>query len=54
MMSNILLGFKVFFNFLSFQIKSDDIPPEVTLNDVNNTVMGKANKGKNQNVQYVK
>ena len=33
-----------FFNFLSFQIKSDDIPPEVKLNDVNNREMGKANK----------
>ena len=33
-----------FFNFLSFQIKSDDIPPEVKLDDVNNTEMGKANK----------
>ena len=43
-----------FFNFFSFQIKSDDIPPEVTLDDVNNTEMGKANKGKNRNVQYVK
>ena len=28
MMSKILLGFKVFFNFLSSQIKSDDIPPK--------------------------
>ena len=32
------------FNFLSSQIKSDDIPPEVKLDDVNNTEMGKANK----------
>ena len=43
-MSQILFGFKVFFNFLSSQIKSDDIPPEVKLDDVNNTEMGKANK----------
>ena len=33
-----------FFNFLSSQIKSDDILPEVKLDDVNNTEMGKANK----------
>ena len=33
-----------FFNFLSSQIKSDDIPLEVKLDDVNNTEMGKANK----------
>ena len=33
-----------FFNFLSSQIKSDDIPPEVKLDDVNNTKMRKANK----------
>ena len=33
-----------FFNFLSSQIKSDDIPPEVKLDDVNNREMGKANK----------
>ena len=44
MMSKILLGFKVFLNFLSSQIKSDDIPPEVKLDDVNNTEMGKATK----------
>ena len=43
-MSKILLGFKVFLNFLSSQIKSDDIPPEVKLDDVNNTEMGKATK----------
>ena len=30
---------QVFFNFLSSQIESDDIPP-----DVNNTEIGKANK----------
>ena len=33
-----------FFNFLPSQIKSDDIPPEVKLDDANNTGMGKANK----------
>ena len=44
MISKILLGFKVFFNFLSSQIKSDDIPSEVKLDDVNNTEMGKATK----------
>ena len=33
-----------FFNFLSSQIKSDDTPLEVKLDDVNNTEMGKANK----------
>ena len=33
-----------FFNFLSSEIKSDDILPEVKMNDVNNTEMGKANK----------
>ena len=33
-----------FLNFLSSQIKSDDIPTEVKLDDVNNTEMGKANK----------
>ena len=33
-----------FFYFLSSKIKSDDIPPEVKLDDVNNTEMGKANK----------
>ena len=33
-----------FFNFLSSQIKSDDIPPEVKLDDIKNTEMGKANK----------
>ena len=34
MMSNILLGFKAYFNFLSSQIKSDGILPEVKLNDI--------------------
>ena len=33
-----------FSNFLSSQIKSDDIPPEVKLDDVNNTEKGEANK----------
>ena len=33
-----------FFSFLSSQRKSDDIPTEVKLDDVNNTEMGKANK----------
>ena len=33
-----------FFYFLSSQIKSDDILPEVEMDDVNNTEMGKANK----------
>ena len=33
-----------FLNFLSSQIKPDDFPPEVKLDDVNNTEMGKANK----------
>ena len=33
-----------FFNFLSSQVKSDDILPEVKLDDVNKTEMGKANK----------
>ena len=41
MMLKILLGFKY---FLTSQRKSDDIPPEVKLDDVNNTEMGKANK----------
>ena len=39
----ILLGFKVL-NFLYSLIKSDDIPPEGKLDDVNNTEMRKANK----------
>ena len=33
-----------FFNFLSTEIKSDDIPPEVKLDHVNNTEKGEANK----------
>ena len=32
------------FNFLSSQIKPNDIPPEIKLDDVNNTEIGKANK----------
>ena len=43
MMSNILVGFKVFFNFLSFQIKSDDIPLE----------MAKANKSVKMRTQIL-
>ena len=35
---------KYFFNFLSSQIESDDLLPEVKLDDVNNTEMGKALK----------
>ena len=43
-----------FFNFLSSQIKSDDILPEVELDDVNNTEMGKANKSvKTANTDFV-
>ena len=42
-----------FFNFLSFQIKSDDIPPEVKLNDVNNTEMEKSNKSVNIRIQIL-
>ena len=33
-----------FFNFLSSQIKSDDILPKVKMDNVNNTEMGKVNK----------
>ena len=33
-----------FFNFLSSQIKSDDIPPEVKLDGINNTEMWNPNK----------
>ena len=33
-----------FFDFLSSQIKSDDIPPEVKFDNVNKAEMGKANK----------
>ena len=52
-MSNILLGFKVFFNFLFSQIKSDDIPPEVKFDDVNNTEMGKANESVKMRTQIL-
>ena len=41
------------FNFLSSQIKSDDIPPEVKLDDVNNTEMGKANKSNKKQTQIL-
>ena len=44
MLLKILLGFKVLLNFPSYRIKSDDIPPEVKLDDVNNTELRKANK----------
>ena len=44
MMSKVLLGFKVLLNFLSSHIKSDDVPPEVKLDDVKNREMGKVNK----------
>ena len=44
MMSKILLGFNVLLNFLSSHIKSDDVPPEVKLDNANNTEMGKVNK----------
>ena len=37
MMQKILLGLKSFFSSLFSQIKSDDIPSEVKLSDVNNT-----------------
>ena len=52
MMSNILLGFKVFFNFLSSQIKSDDIP-KVKMDDVNNTEMEKTNKSAKMRTQVL-
>ena len=42
-----------FFNFLSSQIKSDDIPPEVKLDDVNNTEMEKANKSVKMRTQIL-
>ena len=44
MMSKFLLGFKVLLNFLSSHIKSNVVPPEGKMDDVNNTEMGKANK----------
>ena len=42
-----------FFNFLSSQIKSDDILPEVKLDDVNNTEMGKASKSVKMRTQIL-
>ena len=42
-----------FFNFLSSQIKSDDIPTEVKLDDANNTEMGKANKSNKMQIQIL-
>ena len=42
-----------FFNFLSSQIKSDDISTEVKLDDLNNTKMGKANKSVNMQIQML-
>ena len=42
-----------FFNFLSSQIKSDDIPPEVKWDDVNNTEMGKAKKSAKMRTQIL-
>ena len=42
-----------FFNSLSSQIKSDDISPEVKLDDFNNTEMGKANKSVNMQTQIL-
>ena len=53
MMSKILLGFKVLSNYLSSQIKSDDIPPEVKLDDVNNTEMAKTNKSVKMQTQIL-
>ena len=42
-----------FFNFLYSQIKSDDIPPEVKLDDANNTEMGKSNKSVKMKTQIL-
>ena len=42
-----------FFDFLSSQIKSGDIPPEVKLQDVNNTEMGKANESVKMRTQIL-
>ena len=52
-MLEILLGFKVLLNFPSYRIKSDDIPPEVKLDDVNNTEMRKANKSVKIGIQIL-
>ena len=41
------------FNVLSSQIKSDDIPSEVKLDDVNNADMGKANKSVKMRIQIL-
>ena len=41
------------FNFISSQIKSDDILPEVKLDDVNNTEMGKASKSVKMRTQIL-
>ena len=42
-----------FFDLLSSQIKSSDIPPEVKLEDVNNTEMGKANESVKMQTQIL-
>ena len=42
-----------FFNVLSSQIKSDDIPPKVKLDDVDNTEMRKANKSVKMRTQIL-
>ena len=42
-----------FLNFLSSQIRPDDFPPEVKLDDVNNTEMGKANKSVKMRTQIL-
>ena len=42
-----------FLNFLSSQIKSDDIPPEVKLDDVDNTETRKANKSVKMRTQIL-
>ena len=42
-----------FFNFISSQIKSGDIPPEVKLDNVNNTEMGKGNKSVKMRTQIL-
>ena len=42
-----------FFNFLSSQIKSDDIPPKMKLDGVNNTEMEKVNKSVKMRTQIL-
>ena len=42
-----------FFNSLSSPIKSDDIPPELKLEDVNSTEMGKTNKSVKMQTQIL-